>query len=1549
MKKIYKNLLVFTLLFGGLLVFKSVFAQGLGLNAVNNGLAGSLSSTDPRELIGRIINIVLGFLGIIAVGLIIYAGFIWMTSDGDEEKVTKAKNILKNAVIGLGIILASWGIATFIISSLSGAVNSTGGDNGGDGNNGCVGLGCVDNPPCTGPDCKTPPPDCDLSIDPNCEPAPSHPVITGISPLGGFCTNDNNKSCNTDIDCPTAACDLISPNGAADNFITIFGKNFETYSAASSSLIFVGSGAPIPGILPNNLNSSCVNFWSDTQIIIAIPNGVTTGPIKVVNKDDFSDLTNDTYGPKIPNFLANNIVRPGLCDLSPDNGNISSAIGYSGINLYSGAAYFGNYQSNVPALQSSFNNPTGFVGTSTIPNIKSGLSGSFVQTEINGVPQKSNYLLFTKKSEPGEGPYISSFTPLDGNSGQYVTIYGSGFGNSRGSSQVYFGDKEASYDFPVICLNSVWTDKRIIVKVPESLTNGAQIISIKLENGDINTQTLNPNSFQFDDTAALKTSLCKIDPITGPAGTPVTLWGEYFGNIKSEGFVKFNYDHGNQNATGNATGTITQDGQANLINTTVPDGSITGPVKVIKNSEWGNDLNFNIGSCTANSDCGGTQVCCPQNTHKGGRCSNTISECLINIPTSVFEWSFNTGYGTSTPPDATPDPCAVFSADGSCTINPSCCINAMATGGVNKCTTGTQIASSSPDAGYCAYFSCSTSEPTTCASTAPVKSGDYKTLDACVTDCPVKSPCTTFTDLNTCQTKTNCCFDKKFDSSAASGTPCVIGKQVIGGALQDEGYCAYFDCQLPPPLSNEKLCAALTPVASGTYLGIDACTIGCAGDLNVPVCGCTQTSDCGVVSPLNQIACGSDTCCNDRPKIITTSPVHLADKVCRNTLIKVDFDQKMNTASFNNNVLLLEERIYGNGVCPVGTFAVIGKDLAEIFDQKNKNWWQNLTDKLLLKLAKLTNSFSGSALADTPDPNKLYCSTPGMVYSENNGDKTSLYFSPKSLLDSSANYYLIVKGDENLDNNSGVVSSKAIGFNGPGYFDPISHVYVAGGSITFNSNKYKSSQIIKFTTLSAQSPMAGICAIDHVSVDPVSYLFNTTDNALKSSEDDSDATKKSFDTIRDSDKVFTASAYSVDDQVLRPVTGYFWNWNFTLNNSSIATLSNVANLPVNRVFVTANKGVSDGSTKVKATVNMSNFSGPANANCSCSDTTCSNHCPNAYTGGDGFNSAADLYVFICNNPWPAINTINGTWFPWFDQSQGLNSSSYNYKFYYCRDNGEVGTLDDLPAINSQPLTIGTSTSLVCSNDHSPCASADNACGPINSDGGQDGICIWGILKESYFLRSPILAAAIISGTNDQKTGGVIRIDWQSDSSQVYSYKIYYLSTGKGSIQSQEFKASSVCQNNGTTNICSKVITDLINNTPYVFQISVISSDRTESALSPAVIAIATDQTPPVVPAGLQATVVATTTIKFNWTSSTNDTSFFRLYHGVMPGKYGEYFDSAPATTTLSLPTSQFSAGNNYFSLFALDSYNNKSAATAELHCIMSINPLSTVWTTLSCS
>jgi len=77
-----------------------------------------LSDSDPRAISANIINIALGFLGIIAVMLVLAGGFMWMVSGGNEDKTTQAKKLLTSGVIGLIIILAAFGIAKFLVNAL---------------------------------------------------------------------------------------------------------------------------------------------------------------------------------------------------------------------------------------------------------------------------------------------------------------------------------------------------------------------------------------------------------------------------------------------------------------------------------------------------------------------------------------------------------------------------------------------------------------------------------------------------------------------------------------------------------------------------------------------------------------------------------------------------------------------------------------------------------------------------------------------------------------------------------------------------------------------------------------------------------------------------------------------------------------------------------------------------------------------------------------------------------------------------------------------------------------------------------------------------------------------------------------------------------------------------------------------------------------------------------------------------------------------------------------------------------------------------------------
>ena len=70
-----------------------IAAPNIGLNyAANTGLVEA-NETDPKQMAVDIVKYLMTFLGIIAVCVILYGGFIWMTASGNEDKVAQAKKI----------------------------------------------------------------------------------------------------------------------------------------------------------------------------------------------------------------------------------------------------------------------------------------------------------------------------------------------------------------------------------------------------------------------------------------------------------------------------------------------------------------------------------------------------------------------------------------------------------------------------------------------------------------------------------------------------------------------------------------------------------------------------------------------------------------------------------------------------------------------------------------------------------------------------------------------------------------------------------------------------------------------------------------------------------------------------------------------------------------------------------------------------------------------------------------------------------------------------------------------------------------------------------------------------------------------------------------------------------------------------------------------------------------------------------------------------------------------------------------------------------------
>ncbi len=485
----------------------------------------------------------------------------------------------------------------------------------------------------------------------NCCLCQTKPQINVVSPQGGYCTTDLDKACTvaTEVaDCGGInRCDIPTPNGESGNFVTIHGSGFGT--TVGRVFFSDATGNPtIPAVLANDPilgNAACSgNVWTNNQVIAVVPVGALDGPIKIEASGGSNDRTDDGQGPLINNFKKNTVGRPGICTINPVAGRISDVITYQGIKLTASEAYFGSLSAYVKALSSTFGGPK--TGTATVPNLTAGPTTTYVlQSNVY-----SNFLDFTKNAEASTGPLISSIEPPLGPVGQYVTIRGSGFGNSKGASSVHFGDEtgpEADYNFPDVCAQSVWTDTQIIVKVPAGIALGRY--NITLDHELFSPVDSSPQQFEVV-AGSPNPGLCRVEPSLGQPNSAVTLWGEYFKTFSpTTSIVKF---YNNKDQRGAAITFWDIDTTASGIKpwkvvTTVHVNAISGPVQVIANGQGSNGVNFGVGSCVSDSDCGTFEVCCAAGLPEAGRCKATAAQCYGNVATSVYEWQFSTGYQSS--------------------------------------------------------------------------------------------------------------------------------------------------------------------------------------------------------------------------------------------------------------------------------------------------------------------------------------------------------------------------------------------------------------------------------------------------------------------------------------------------------------------------------------------------------------------------------------------------------------------------------------------------------------------------------------------------------------------------------------------------------------------------------------------------------------------------------------------------------------------------------------------------------------------------------------
>lgn len=83
-------------------------------------LPNPIKCPDATCLVSQFIRYILGTIAVIATLMFIWGGVMMLTSGGNADQVKRAKETLVWATIGIVVILISWALIRFVLSSIAG-------------------------------------------------------------------------------------------------------------------------------------------------------------------------------------------------------------------------------------------------------------------------------------------------------------------------------------------------------------------------------------------------------------------------------------------------------------------------------------------------------------------------------------------------------------------------------------------------------------------------------------------------------------------------------------------------------------------------------------------------------------------------------------------------------------------------------------------------------------------------------------------------------------------------------------------------------------------------------------------------------------------------------------------------------------------------------------------------------------------------------------------------------------------------------------------------------------------------------------------------------------------------------------------------------------------------------------------------------------------------------------------------------------------------------------------------------------------------------------
>lgn len=243
---------------------------------------------------------------------------------------------------------------------------------------------------------------------------------------------------------------LVVTNGMASNSVPFTVPSSPTISSVSPAFGATGNSITISGYnfgtageVSFNGVSATVTSWGMDTIICTVPSGTTTGPVIVTVGSTASNGYNFT-------------VASSILGISPSQGSVGTQVTITGSGFGSAQGTSVVTFNGIPATPSSWSD------TSIVVNAPNGVSTGKIAVQEGGMVTTGP--LFTV------APAISALLPASGPAGTLVTISGSNFGVSQGTSSVTFGQLSST--------PSQWSSNRIVVAVPSSAVTGSVVVTV---------------------------------------------------------------------------------------------------------------------------------------------------------------------------------------------------------------------------------------------------------------------------------------------------------------------------------------------------------------------------------------------------------------------------------------------------------------------------------------------------------------------------------------------------------------------------------------------------------------------------------------------------------------------------------------------------------------------------------------------------------------------------------------------------------------------------------------------------------------------------------------------------------------------------------------------------------------------------------------------------------------------------------------------------------------------------------------------------------------